>query len=143
MTKSVVVVVSMGLVLAISSVRAVAEESEKGPQVKIPDTAAAILTAVKQHEDALGKLIAAKSLDKVHEEAFAIRDLVNALPGKSTDLGADKLDKVKANAKYVTDLATRLDESGDKDDQAGTEANFKKLQGVLKTIASLYQPAPK
>ena len=40
----------------------------------------------------------------------------------------------------VADLAKRLDESGDAKNQAGTESNFKKLQGILKTIASLYPP---
>lgn len=114
------------------------EKDEPEVKIKIPDTAAGILMDVKQHEEELGKTITDKKLDEVHHHAFAIRDLVNALPDKSKDLAADKLTKLKANAKFVTDLAKRLDESGDGKDQAGTEANFKKLQGILKQIRSLY-----
>jgi len=66
--------------------------------------------------------------------------LVNALPDKSKDLDAEKLGKLKANAKFVADLAKRLDQAGDSKDQAGTEANFKKLQGILKSIEALYPP---
>ena len=116
------------------------EQEHKEGKAVLPHTAGGIWAEVKEHEEQLGKLIADKKLDKVHEVAFEIRDLVNALPDKSKDLSADKLAKVKANAKFATDLAKRLDESGDTNDQAGTEANFKKLQGILKTIASLYPP---
>jgi lipopolysaccharide export LptBFGC system permease protein LptF len=117
--------------------RAWADE-EKEAQTKIPATAAGILQAVMEQETELGKTIADKKLDDVHHHAFAIRDLVNALPEKSSDLAAEKLTKLKANAKFVTALAGRLDESGDAKDQAGTESNFKKLQDVLKQIRSLY-----
>lgn len=112
-------------------------EAHEG-KVTIPDSAAGIVKEVKEHQAELGKLIADKKLDKVHEVAFEIRDLVNALPDKSTDLNADKLSKVKADAKFVASLADRLDKSGDSKDQAGTEANFKKLQTVLTGIESQY-----
>ena len=114
------------------------EKDEPEVKITIPDTAAGILKDVKQHEEELAKTISDKKLDDVHHHAFAIRDLVNALPDKSKDLTGDKLSKLKANAKFVADLAKRLDESGDGKDQAGTEANFKKLQGILKQIRSLY-----
>ena len=114
------------------------EKDEPEMKIKIPDTSADILKEVKQHEDELGKTITSKKLDDVHHHAFAIRDLINALPDKSKDLAADKLTKLNANAKFVTSLADRLDKSGDANDQAGTESNFKKLQGVLKEIRALY-----
>ncbi len=114
------------------------EKDEPEVKIKIPDTSEGILKEVKQHEEELAKTITDKKLDDVHHHAFAIRDLVKALPDKSKGLAADKLSKLKANAKFVADLAKRLDESGDSKDQAGTEANFKKLQGILKQIRSLY-----
>lgn len=117
------------------------EESEhKEGKVTIPSTLGGIWYEVKEHEEELGGIIVDKKLDKVHEVAFEIRDLVNALPDKSKGLPADKQTKVTSNAKYVSDLATRLDKSGDSNDQAGTEANFKKLQGILKTIEAQYPP---
>jgi rubrerythrin len=116
------------------------EHEHKASEAKIPDTVAGIWSEVKEHEEQLGKIIADKKLDKVHEVAFEIRDMVNALSDKSKDLPADKLAKVKSNAKFVADMAKRLDESGDATDQAGTETNFKKLQGILKTIEAQYPP---
>lgn len=108
---------------------------------KISATVGGIWAEVKEHEEQLGKIITDRKLNKVHEAAFEIRDLVNALADKSRDLPPDKLAKVNSNAKYVAAIAQRLDESGDAGDQMATEANFKKLQDFLKTIEAQYPPA--
>ena len=115
-----------------------AADEEKEAPTMIPDTVAGILQAINAEETNLDKTITDKKLADVHHHAFAIRDLVNALPDKSKDLGADKLGKLQSNAKFVAVLADRLDKAGDANDQAGSESNFKKLQGVLKEIRSLY-----
>jgi rubrerythrin len=141
MNKRIVVVGLLGLALGICRLpmAAAAEESEhKEGEAKIPATISGIWAGVKEHEEELGKTIADKKLDKVHEAAFEIRDLVNALADTSTDLPADNLARVKSNARYVADIAKRLDESGDAGDQAATEANFKKMQDFLKTIEAQY-----
>ncbi|MBI1871296.1 MAG: hypothetical protein HYS07_08905 [Chlamydiae bacterium] len=129
------------LSMALSVVRltsAALEHEHKEGEGEIPATLSGIWAEVKEHEEELGKIIADKKLDKVHEVAFEIRDRVNALPDKSMDLASDKLAKVKSNAKFVANLAKRLDDSGDAGDQVATEANFKKLQGLLKTIEAQY-----
>jgi hypothetical protein len=126
---------AVGLWLAPS---AQAADEEKEVPTVIPDTVAGILQAVTEHETELGKTISDKKLADVHHHAFAIRDLVNALPDKSKDLDSDKLSKLQSDAKFVAVLADRLDKAGDANDQAGTESNFKKLQTVLKGIQSLY-----
>lgn len=143
MKKRILLIGLLGLmigVLRLPPVTAADEHEHKEGKAMMPNTVGGIWSEVNEHEDQLGKLIADKKLDKVHEVAFEIRDLVNGMPDKSKDLPADKLAKVNANAKFVADLAKRLDESGDAKDQAGTETNFKKLQGILKTIAALYPP---
>lgn len=96
--------------------------------------------AAKAHEGELSDLIKAKELEKVHEVAFAIRDLVAAMPEKSGDLAAEQQTKLKGNVKYVATLAERLDEAGDANDQSATEASFKQLQSVLAAIEALYPP---
>lgn len=139
-TKLTIILLALAVSLPVVPAVSAAEEHEhEGGKAKIPDTVSGIWQEVKEHEEELGKAITAKKLDGVHEVAFEIRDMVNALLGKSK-LDADKMTKLKSNAKFVAALATRLDESGDAKDQAGTEANFKKLQGILKTIESLYAP---
>ena len=134
-----VIAVALSVSVAIVGFALAAEEHEhKEGKEAILATITGIWQEVKEHEEELGKIIAVKKLNEVHEVAFEIRDMVNALPDKSMDLPADKLAKVKSNAKYVADIAERLDESGDAGDQAVTEANFKKLQDILKTIEAQY-----
>jgi hypothetical protein len=96
--------------------------------------------AVKTEEAELGKLIKARDLEKVHEVAFSIRDRVAALPEKSTQLSGEQMAQLKANVKYVTTLAERLDKAGDSKDQAATEASLRQLQSVLGNIEKLYAP---
>lgn len=128
------------LSMALASVRLAAAEEDEGKEAKtvIPATVTEIWQEVTKYEEELSKIITDKKFDKVHEVAYEIRDLVNALPDKSADLSADKLDKVKSNAKYVADIAKRLDESGDAGDQVATQANYKKLQNLLKAIETQY-----
>ena len=114
------------------------EKAEAEVKTVIPDTVGGIIKEIKSQETDLGKTIADKKLDEVHHHAFAIRDLVNALPKKSMSLDAGNLAKLKKDAKFVAALADRLDKSGDANDQAATEANFAKLQTVLKEVKSLY-----
>jgi len=115
-----------------------AQAAEEGSKMQIPDTAAGILKEVQAHKNLLATTIQEKKLSEVHQVAFMIRDLVNALPEKSKDLSADKLTRVQTSAKQVAKLAADLDATGDANEQAGTEANFKKLEGVLKLIEAQY-----
>ena len=119
---------------------AIAAESTEA-KIPIPATSDAIWQSIDKETEQLGMLIQSNKLEEVHHHAFAIRDLVAALPARSAALGADKLAAVKANGKFVAALAERLDATGDAKDKAGTESNFQKLKGVLKTIRSNYAGA--
>lgn len=103
-----------------------------------PEGAKAVWSAVRGKEADLGDLIKSKKLDTVHETAFSIRDLVATLPAKSTGLTTEQIAKLNQQVKFVAALAGRLDEAGDKGDQAATEENFRKLQSVLDSIEKLY-----
>ena len=126
-----------GLVFISSAVAAESAEAK----IAIPATSDAIWQSIDKETEQLGMLIESNKLGEVHHHAFAIRDLVAALPARSGALGADKLAAVKANGKFVAALAERLDATGDAKDKAGTESNFQKLKGVLKTIRSNYAGA--
>lgn len=89
-------------------------------------------------EAELDGLVKKKDLAKVHEAAFAIRDLVAALPEKSRDISAEQRAKLAGNARYVATLAERLDKAGDAGDQVAAETTFKQLQSVLAAIEALY-----
>jgi hypothetical protein len=107
-----------------------------------PEIAASIWQSIDAKSAALKKTIDAGKLEEVHHEAFAIRDLVAALPAHSTSLPADKLAKVNGGVKYVATLATRLDATGDAKDMAGTKENYAKLMTVLASLRSNYASSP-
>jgi len=113
-----------------------AEKAEA--QVKIPATSQAIWQSIDKETEQLATLIQTGKFEEVHHHAFAIRDLVAALPSRSGALPADKVAQVKANGKFVATLAERLDATGDAKDKAGTESNFRKLKGVLGGIRANY-----
>lgn len=107
-------------------------------KVAIPATSDAIWQSIDKEVEQLAMLIQSNKLEQVHHHAFAVRELVAALPARSASLSADKLAAVKSNGKFVAALAERLDATGDAKDKVGTETNFEKLKGVLKTIKSNY-----
>ncbi len=116
-----------------------ADAAEKAAsQIQLPTTSEAIWQSIDQETDQLAAIIQAGKLEEVHHHAFAIRDLVAALPAHSASLAADKLAQVKAHSKFVVTLAERLDATGDAKDKAGTESNFQKLKAVLKSIRANY-----
>ena len=56
-------------------------EHKHGGDTKIPETAAEIWHAIGEQSERLDSTIDSGKLADVHEIAFAIRDLANALPG--------------------------------------------------------------
>ncbi|AWN72399.1 hypothetical protein LEAN103870_12680 [Legionella anisa] len=104
----------------------------------IPTTIPAIWEAIDQHAAAINKALADNQLDTIHQHAFAIRDLVKALPDLSKNLSEEQLKNLKQNVGYTEQLAKRLDKTGDANDKEGTEANWQKLQKVLVQIRANY-----
>lgn len=110
-----------------------AAEPEAAPMA-IPATADAIWQEIDKHSAELKATIDSGALKEVHHHAFAIRDLVAALPTHSPTLPAEDQTKLQGEVKFVSTLADRLDESGDGNDKAGSEANYDKLVTVLNGI---------
>ena len=110
-----------------------APEAE-GASVTIPNTADGIWQAIDQQSAALKAGIQSGSLKDVHHMAFAIRDLVAALPAHSPTLPAEDQSKLQGEVKFVATLADRLDATGDANDKAGAQANYDKLVTVLNGI---------
>lgn len=99
--------------------------------IAIPDSADGIWQAIDEHGSELKAAIDAGAMEAVHHHAFAIRDLVAALPAHSPTLSPEDMAKLQGEVKFVATLAGRLDETGDAGDKAGTQANFEKLATVL------------
>lgn len=107
------------------------EHAEKKEKMVIPETVEGIMTEIHKHHTELADVVKSKKLADVHHHAFAIRDLANGLPAK---VAADKKARVEGSVKNIAKLATDLDKTGDDNNQAGTEANLKKLDGVLMAL---------
>ena len=114
-----------------TAVAAEAEHKEHSEKMTMPDTAEGILQEIHKHHGELAEVVKSKKLADVHHHAFAIRDLANGLAAK---VAADKKARVEGSAKNIAKLAEDLDKTGDANDQAGTEANLKKLDGVLMAL---------
>ena len=131
--------VMVGALLVTSAISiSLVQADEKAEQTLIPATSVAIWQSIDHEAAALARTIESGKLADVHHHAFAIRDLVAALPAHSASLPADKLAAVKASGKFVATLAERLDSSGDAKDKAATASNFKKLQGLLTSLRENY-----
>ncbi|WP_454783570.1 transporter [Legionella sp. WA2022007384] len=117
--------------------QAIADSTEE-PTKSIPKTIPAIWEAVDKHVASMNQVLSGDDLTSIHQHAFAIRDLVNALPALSKDLSEEQKKTLQQNLSYVNQLATRLDKTGDANDKEGTEANWQKLQKVLAQLRTLY-----
>ena len=110
--------------------------AEGESKTTIPATTDGIWKAVDQEMATLGQLIADKKLATVHEHAYAVRDLVAALP-EHVKLAPTDQAKLASDEKFVAALASRLDQSGDSGDQAGAQSNYAKLKDVISNIQGL------
>lgn len=124
------------LLALLSPLHAATNQDEQAQS--IPTTIPAIWEAIDQHVAAINKAIANNQLDTIHQHAFAIRDLVKALPGLSKNLSEEQLKNLQLNVGYTEQLAKRLDKTGDANDKEGTKVNWQKLQKVLEQIRATY-----
>ncbi len=109
-----------------------------GEEMLIPNTVPGIWHEIKEHEEELDQIIQSGELSKVHQVAFEIRDLSNALAEKSTELPAAKIANVKSSVERIGEVAGLLDQYGDAGDQEKTQAEFLRLGKLLKFIETQY-----
>jgi len=111
---------------------------EKEKPAKAPDTLGGVWHAIKEKQSTLDQIIKDKKLDQVHKTAFAIRDLAKLLPDKSKDLSAENQKKLKDSVDRIAEIAKLLDQYGDANNQANTEAQDKRLDTLLDFVEKLY-----
>ena len=128
--------VALGTILAGGLIfNPLAHAAEKAvTQVQIPATSEAIWRSIDKETAILDTLIRTGKLEELHHHAFAIRDLVAALPSRPGALPAKRIAKIKTYSKFVATLAERLDAAGDTKDKPAAVSNLAKLKEVLKTI---------
>ena len=127
------------LAQAVTAKQVVAAEGSSGHShfTKIPATVPEIWIAIHRKEVELAATVEQKDLGEAHDHAFAIRDLVKALPGK---VAAENKNKAEAAAKEIAKLAADIDKTAAAKAQKATEANVKKLKTAVATLEAQLKP---
>lgn len=135
-TKGILIHLAFGLMLVVcpSVFAQQGHESAGDSKVQIPATVGEILAAVDLQVAALDKTIAANELHKVHLSAFEIRDLLLALPAKTSALPAQEKTALASDLKKIKQQAGLLDKFGDSGDLAQTRAVFVKMKDEIEKI---------
>lgn len=141
-TKSLIISSLFAVATVVGASAPIAAFAETESKIAIPATADGIWKAVDQEMATLSQLIADKKLATLHEHAYAVRDLVAALPAHVKLSAADQ-EKLGSDEKFIAALASRLDQSGDSGDQAGAQSNYDKLKGVIANIQGFARGAGK
>ncbi len=98
---------------------------------KVPATVELIWKKIHKQQGKLASVVAKKDLGEAHDHAFAIRDLVKALPAK---VPAASKASAEAGSKEITKLAADIDKSGAARAQKATEANVKKMDVAIAAL---------
>lgn len=97
-------------------------------KVAVPDMAEGIMKEIHQQHALITTAVTGKNLKGVHDPIEAIPELAKALPEK---VAADKKARVQGSVNNLTKVIESLHQAADAGDQTKTEAELKKLDGVL------------
>jgi uncharacterized protein with beta-barrel porin domain len=99
---------------------------------KIPPTVQEIWSAIYKQQAQLKETVDKKDLGEAHDHAFAIRDLVKALPSK---ISSEKKAKAEEASKTITKLAAEIDKAAAARALKATEAKVIALEAAIKDLA--------
>lgn len=112
--------------------------ADEGHNITIPSTLPAVWKAIDEHGTSIEQAIKKNQLKLIHVHAFAIRDLANALPSLSGNLSGEQKTNMQDTLNYISQVAIRLDKTGDANDNEGTVANWKKLKKLLNQLHDIH-----
>lgn len=135
LTKLLAIGACAALAFTINTTTVTAHEGEDHgakSQITTPDTAEGLLQEIQKEHGQITSAVTGKQLKEVHAHTDAITELAKALPDK---VAADKKARVLGSANNLTKAAGSLHEAADGGDQAKSEAELKKLDGVVMALA--------
>ena len=107
------------------------EGGEHSHFTKIPATVEDIWKEIQKQQGKLASVVARKDLGEAHDHAFAIRDLVKALPAK---VPTDSKARTEEAAKNIAKIAAAIDKSSAAKAQKATEENVKKMDAAVAAL---------
>jgi hypothetical protein len=149
MNKSVITAIGAAALFALTPGSGFAQEAKEKPAhdagggghshfTKIPEKLEDVWKEIHKHKKLLGEVVAKKDLGEAHDHAFAIRDLVKALPGK---VPADSKSKAQESSKEIAKIAAAIDKSGAARAQKTTEDNVKKMNDAIAALEKKLKPS--
>jgi hypothetical protein len=149
MNKAVITAIGAAALFALTLASALAQAAKEKPEhndggsghshfTKIPEKVEDIWKEIHKQKKLLGEVVEKKDLGEAHDHAFAIRDLVKALPGK---VQADSKSKTEESSKEITKIAAAIDKSGAARAQKATEENVKKMNDAIMALEKKLKPA--
>jgi len=147
MKKSTLVAMGLSACIAFIATPLLAQDQRPAPAAgggghshftKIPATVEEIWKEIHKQQGKLTDTVAKKDLGEAHDHAFAIRDLVKALP---TKVPAENKAKTEESAKEIAKIAADIDKSGAAGAQKATETNVKKMETAIAALQSKLKPA--
>lgn len=140
MKKTILIAMGLSVCIAFTATSLLAQEKpaqKPAPEAdggghshftKIPATVELIWKEIQKQQGKLASVVAKKDLSEAHDHAFAIRDLVKALPAK---IPVENKTKTEEAAKEIAKIAADIDKSGAAGAQKATEANVKKMDAAI------------
>jgi hypothetical protein len=149
MNKAVITAIGAAALFALTPASALAQDAKEKPAenaggsghshfTKIPEKVEDVWKEIYKHKKMLGEVVEKKDLGEAHDHAFAIRDLVKALPGK---VQADAKSKAEEASKEITKIAAAIDKSGAARAKKATEDNVKKMNDAITALEKKLKPA--
>jgi hypothetical protein len=148
MKKMTLIAVSVSALIAATANPLLAQDGKDKPPgktaegghshfTKIPATVPEIWAEIHKQQVKLAATVEKKDLGEAHDHAFAIRDLVKALPEK---IAAENKAKAEAGAKEIAKIASDIDKTAAGRAQKATEANVKKLSAAITALEAKLKP---
>ena len=149
MKKTILIAMGLSVCIAFTATSLLAQEKpaqKSAPEnggghshfTKIPATVEEIWKEIHKQQGKLASVVAKKDLGEAHDHAFAIRDLVKALPAK---VPVENKTKTEESAKEIAKIAADIDKSGAAGAQKATETNVKKMETAIAALQSKLKPA--
>jgi hypothetical protein len=149
MKKQILTAIALSALIASTSTQTFAQDAKEKPAAaasgsghshftKIPATVDEIWKEINKQQGKLVAVVEKKDLGEAHDHAFAIRDLVKALPEK---VSAANKAETEASSKEITKLAADIDKSGAAGAQKATETNVKKMGELVAALEKKLKPA--
>ncbi len=130
MNKTKVMILGVLTLITVTATPLLAQDSKAANSgghshfTKIPATGAEIWTEIHKQQAKLVATVNKKRLADAHDHAFAIRDLVKALPDK---VNAENKAKAEDGAKEISKLASEIDKAAAGKAQKATEEKVKEM----------------